>query len=81
VPVFDREKCVHCVACIWKRAQPLPDNPERTDIAFRACTDGLPPAENKHSRAEFQLSQKCVWRMMRLFVAAMEKPKIADYWD
>jgi dissimilatory sulfite reductase (desulfoviridin) alpha/beta subunit len=36
VPVFDREKCVHCGACIWNCAQPLPDNPERTDIAFRA---------------------------------------------
>ena len=49
VPVFDREKCGHCGACIWNRAQPLPDNPERTDIAFRAGTDGLPPAGNPSS--------------------------------
>jgi electron-transferring-flavoprotein dehydrogenase len=46
VPVFDREKCVHCGACIWNRAQPLPDNPERTNIAFRAGAGGLHPAEN-----------------------------------
>ena len=46
VPVFDREKCGHCGACIWNRAQPLPDNPERTDIAFRAGAGGLYSAEN-----------------------------------
>ena len=49
MPVFDREKCVHCGAYIWNCAQPLPDNPERTDIAFRASTDGLPPAGNLSS--------------------------------
>jgi electron-transferring-flavoprotein dehydrogenase len=41
VPVFDREKCVHCGACIWNCAQPLPDNPERTNIAFHADAGGL----------------------------------------
>jgi electron-transferring-flavoprotein dehydrogenase len=41
VPVFDREKCVHCGACIWSCAKPLPDNPERTNIAFRAGAGGL----------------------------------------
>jgi electron-transferring-flavoprotein dehydrogenase len=46
VPVFDREKCVHCGACVWNCAQPLPDNPERTNIAFRAGTGGLHSAEN-----------------------------------
>jgi len=46
VPSFDREKCVHCGACIWNCAQPLPDNPERTNIAFRAGTGGLHSAEN-----------------------------------
>jgi electron-transferring-flavoprotein dehydrogenase len=46
VPSFDREKCVHCGACIWNCAQPLPDNPERTNIAFRAGTGGLRSAEN-----------------------------------
>ncbi len=46
VPNFDREKCVHCGACIWNCAQPLPENPERTNIAFRAGTGGLHSAEN-----------------------------------
>ena len=43
---FDREKCVHCGACIWNCTQPLPDNPERTNIAFRAGAGGLHSAEN-----------------------------------
>jgi electron-transferring-flavoprotein dehydrogenase len=46
VPSFDREKCVHCGACLWNCAKPLPDNPERTNIAFHAGTGGLHSAEN-----------------------------------
>ena len=46
VPAFDREKCVHCGACLWNCAQPTPDNPERMNIAFRAGTGGLHSAEN-----------------------------------
>ena len=46
VPDFDREKCVHCGACFWNCSQPLPDNPERMNIAFRAGTGGLHSAEN-----------------------------------
>ncbi len=46
VPAFDREKCVHCGACFWNCTQPLPDNPERMNIAFRAGTGGLHSAEN-----------------------------------
>src|SRR5208283_973768 len=46
VPAFDREKCVHCGACYWNCAQPIPENPERTNIAFRAGTGGLHSAEN-----------------------------------
>jgi electron-transferring-flavoprotein dehydrogenase len=46
VPRFDREKCVHCGACAWNCAQPIPGNPERTNIAFRAGTGGLHSAEN-----------------------------------
>ncbi|HOX57632.1 MAG TPA: 4Fe-4S ferredoxin [Candidatus Paceibacterota bacterium] len=46
VPAFDREKCVHCGACYWNCAQPLPANPERMNIAFRAGTGGLHSAEN-----------------------------------
>ncbi len=46
VPAFDREKCVHCGACYWNCSQPIPDNPERTNIAFRSGTGGLHSAEN-----------------------------------
>ena len=46
VPAFDREKCVHCGACYWNCAQPLPRDPERMNIAFRAGTGGLHSAEN-----------------------------------
>jgi len=46
VPAFDREKCVHCGACLWNCSQPLPGNRERTNIAFRAGTGGLHSAEN-----------------------------------
>jgi electron-transferring-flavoprotein dehydrogenase len=46
VPSFDREKCVHCGACLWNCAQPLPGNAERGNIAFRAGTGGLHSAEN-----------------------------------
>ena len=46
VPDFDREKCVHCGACLWNCTQPLPEDPEHTNIAFRAGTGGLHSAEN-----------------------------------
>ena len=46
VPAFDREKCVHCGACLWNCAQPHPQDPERTVIEFRAGTGGLHSAEN-----------------------------------
>lgn len=46
VPDFDREKCVHCGACYWNCSQPLPEAPERMNIAFRAGTGGLHSAEN-----------------------------------
>jgi electron-transferring-flavoprotein dehydrogenase len=46
VPAFDREKCVHCGACLWNCSQPLPENPERTNINFKAGTGGLHSAEN-----------------------------------
>jgi len=46
VPDFDREKCVHCGVCLWNCAQPLPENSERTNIAFKAGTGGLHSAEN-----------------------------------
>lgn len=46
VPLFDREKCVHCGACVWNCAQPLPGDPERTNIEFRAGAGGLHSVEN-----------------------------------
>jgi len=46
VPNFDREKCVHCGACLWNCAQSLPYDSERGNIAFRAGTGGLHSAEN-----------------------------------
>jgi electron-transferring-flavoprotein dehydrogenase len=46
VPAFDREKCVHCGACLWNCAQPHPEAPERGVIGFRAGAGGLHSAEN-----------------------------------
>jgi electron-transferring-flavoprotein dehydrogenase len=46
VPAFDREKCVHCGACLWNCSQPRPGDPERTVAEFRAGAGGLHSAEN-----------------------------------
>jgi electron-transferring-flavoprotein dehydrogenase len=46
VPAFDREKCVHCGACLWNCAQAHPEHPDRSVIAFRAGAGGLHSAEN-----------------------------------
>jgi electron-transferring-flavoprotein dehydrogenase len=46
IPAFDREKCVHCGACLWNCAQPHPEDPERALIEFRAGAGGLHSAEN-----------------------------------
>jgi electron-transferring-flavoprotein dehydrogenase len=46
VPVFDREKCIHCGACLWNCSKPLPNQSDRTNIAFRAGTGGLHSSEN-----------------------------------
>jgi electron-transferring-flavoprotein dehydrogenase len=43
VPAFDREKCVHCGACLWNCTQ-APGG--RTNLAFRAGAGGLHSAEN-----------------------------------
>jgi electron-transferring-flavoprotein dehydrogenase len=45
-PAFDREKCVHCGACIWNCTQPLEPGGERANIEFRAGAGGLHSAEN-----------------------------------
>ncbi len=46
VPAFDREKCVHCGACLWNCASASPENPEHMNVAFCAGTGGLHSAEN-----------------------------------
>jgi electron-transferring-flavoprotein dehydrogenase len=46
VPNFDREKCVHCGACLWNCASASPENPERMAVAFQAGTGGFHSVEN-----------------------------------
>ena len=46
VPAFDREKCIHCGACLWNCAQALPGEKDRTNLLFRAGAGGLHSAEN-----------------------------------
>ncbi len=41
VPAFDREKCVHCGACLWNCSRPGASN-----IDFRSGAGGLHSAEN-----------------------------------
>ena len=44
VPAFDREKCVHCGACLWNCVKEIA--PGVTNIAFSAAPGGLHSAEN-----------------------------------
>jgi electron-transferring-flavoprotein dehydrogenase len=46
IPNFDREKCVHCGACLWNCTATLEDDPTRTNIQFGAGAGGLHSAEN-----------------------------------
>ena len=46
VPAFDREKCVHCGACLWNCGTAHPHDAERALIEFRAGPGGLHSAEN-----------------------------------
>jgi len=43
-PTFDREKCVHCGACLWNCTKVL--HGETTNVAFNAGAGGLHSAEN-----------------------------------
>jgi electron-transferring-flavoprotein dehydrogenase len=45
VPSFDREKCVHCGACLWSCTQRVGGGDE-VNLQFRAGTGGLHSAEN-----------------------------------
>jgi len=44
LPAFEREKCVHCGACLWNCAQS--SDGEHGNIEFRAGSGGLHSAEN-----------------------------------
>ncbi|MGE4297955.1 MAG: 4Fe-4S ferredoxin [Desulfovibrionaceae bacterium] len=46
VPLFDREKCVHCGACLWNCSKADARDAEQTNIAFKAGAGGLHSAEN-----------------------------------
>ncbi|MBP5321850.1 MAG: 4Fe-4S ferredoxin [Kiritimatiellae bacterium] len=46
VPAFDREKCVHCGACIWSCSQASATNADRSNIIFSAGSGGLHSNEN-----------------------------------
>ena len=46
VPLFDREKCMHCGACLWNCSKANPDNPETGNVEFTAGAGGLHSAEN-----------------------------------
>ncbi|NLD61488.1 4Fe-4S ferredoxin [Candidatus Sumerlaeota bacterium] len=48
-PLFDREKCVHCGACLWNCTHPLRGTDTETDwtnVEFDAGSGGLHSAEN-----------------------------------
>ncbi len=45
-PLFDREKCVHCGACLWNCSRSAKNNPDQLNIEFRAAPGGLHSAEN-----------------------------------
>ena len=44
VPLFEREKCIHCGACLWNCSQAGADG--LTNIEFRAGSGGLHSVEN-----------------------------------
>ncbi len=45
-PQFEREKCIHCGACLWNCVRTLPDEPQRTNVDFQAGAGGLHSMEN-----------------------------------
>jgi len=46
VPLFDREKCIHCGACLWSCSKPHPTDAEKSNIDFASGAGGLHSAEN-----------------------------------
>jgi len=45
-PQFDREKCVHCGACLWNCTKPVTPGAELCNIDFRGGAGGFHSAEN-----------------------------------
>ena len=45
-PEFDREKCIHCGACIWSCSKVISEDSERANIVFAAGSGGLHSNEN-----------------------------------
>jgi electron-transferring-flavoprotein dehydrogenase len=41
VPVFDREKCIHCGVCLWNCSKPHAEDRERCNVRFAAGSGGL----------------------------------------
>lgn len=46
IPEFDREKCIHCGACMWNCVKTIPGDPTKTNISFQAGSGGLHSVEN-----------------------------------
>jgi len=46
IPLFDREKCVHCGACLWNCSRAHPSDPELGNVNLQAGTGGFHSAEN-----------------------------------
>lgn len=46
VPAFDREKCVHCGACVWSCTVPRGDGSEAGNVELRAGAGGLHSGDN-----------------------------------
>jgi len=44
IPLFEREKCVHCGGCLWNCTQTVAEG--LTNIDFRAGAGGFHSAEN-----------------------------------
>jgi len=44
--VFDREKCIHCGACLWNCGVPVDPATGRANVIFRAGSGGLHSVEN-----------------------------------
>ncbi|MBN1541354.1 4Fe-4S ferredoxin [candidate division KSB1 bacterium] len=46
IPAFDREKCIHCGACLWNCTRLIEASSSQTNVKFSAGTGGLHSGEN-----------------------------------